>query len=733
MNRKQEIDILGSTLQVIPLGAGNEVGRSCIYLKYKDKSILFDCGILPGCVGEGALPLFDYVDAVTDESVVEDVDLVLVTHFHLDHAAALPNLTERRNFNGRVFCTHPTKAVIKMLLEDYVRLGSVENAPIYNRDEANACIQKIETVDYLQVVDLDGLRFWAYPAGHVLGACMFMVEISGVRVLYTGDFSLEEDRHLPKAAIPYVRPDVLICESTYGSLDHEKRIVREKKFKQYVTSVLRRGGKCLLPVFAHGRAQELLLLLEELWQRDEKLRKNFSIHFISRMAGKAQEVFQTYISYMNSRIQRQFEVQHINPFELRHISFPGGNFRPSDTPHPCVVISSPGMLQSGKSREFFEAWSEDSRNGVVLTGYSVHGTLADKLSAEPTEYESETGQRKARRCTVNHVSFSAHSDFGGTCSFIKAVQPQHVILVHGAPNKVEELRKGLEDLKVQAEEEFGSMTVQAGHNEEPLKFQMPDKESARLIDHPESCLDLKPVSNGVEDEEEKKDDETTPQIYRSEQCVRGAIVTSHFEHDLYPIDQLATKASLFCTEMKEILHIPFSQPTWVVIMFLNRMFADVQVCSQEGELIASEDIDESVLPEALLIEGTIRVVLHERRVTLHWLASSSADYLAECVAQTVLRSETCIQSARASSDPHDSCFDIINKFYPDQSTSIPKKEHQEDTIENQINNSNRIITEDEIPMEEEEEYLGTEESKEDDNDDNVMMSIGEIQEEDMDL
>ena len=120
-------------------------------------------------------------------------------------------------------------------------------------------------------MEVRGIKFSSYNAGHVLGASMFLIEIDGVRILYTGDYSREEDRHLRPAEVPGMGVDVLIVESTYGVQVHENRQQREDKFTRHVVDILRKGGKCLLPVFALGRAQELLLILNEHWAANKEI------------------------------------------------------------------------------------------------------------------------------------------------------------------------------------------------------------------------------------------------------------------------------------------------------------------------------------------------------------------------------------------------------------------------------------------------------------------------------
>ena len=108
-------------LSVTPLGGGQEVGRSCLLVEFKGRTLLLDCGVHPGREGEDSLPFFDTHDPAA-------VDLVLVTHFHLDHCGSLPYYTEKTDFKGRVFMTHATKAVMKLLLADNCRL---QNNPLY--------------------------------------------------------------------------------------------------------------------------------------------------------------------------------------------------------------------------------------------------------------------------------------------------------------------------------------------------------------------------------------------------------------------------------------------------------------------------------------------------------------------------------------------------------------------------------------------------------------------------
>lgn len=325
-------------------------GRSCHLVEFRDMTIMLDCGIHPGYEGMGGLPFFDHVEP-------ENVDILLITHFHLDHAASLPYFTERTGFKGRIFMTHPTKAVIRLLLGDYLRLmsikgisssnnnsqdpkSSVDDGVLYTEAELLRCVDKIELIDYHQTISFKSMKFRALNAGHVLGAAMFWIELSGRTILYTGDYSMEDDRHLMAAEIPDVKPDVLIVESTYGVQVHQSRKEREARFTSTIEKVVTRGGRCLIPVFALGRAQELLLILDEYWQANPHL-QSIPIWYASKLASRALRVYQTYANMMNARIRAQMDVS--NPFSFRHIkNLKSIDVDTFDDRGPSVVFASPG-------------------------------------------------------------------------------------------------------------------------------------------------------------------------------------------------------------------------------------------------------------------------------------------------------------------------------------------------------------------------------------------------------
>ena len=460
------------SIRVLPLGSGGEVGRSCIILSFRGKHVMLDCGIHPAKSGLDSLPLFDSIDCSI-------IDACLVTHFHLDHCGALPYLCEQTGFQGRVYMTHPTKKCYRPVMSDFLRVGKGAS-DVVTPEWLHSTAERIIGIEYHQEVLCNGIRFTAYNAGHVLGAAMFLVDFGGgaVKVLYTGDYSRYPDRHLMGAELPPVSPDVLIVESTYGIQVHESRQEREEKFTSWVHRIVGRGGRCLIPVFALGRAQELLLILEDYWAQHREL-QTIPIRYASSLATRCMQFYRTHANSMNELVKSQLDDSH-NPFDLKYVT-PLKDLSEFNDNGPSVVLASPGMLQSGISRELFERWCGDRLNGCIVAGYCIEGTIAKEILKRRRELELEDGRvLQVRMEDIHSVSFSAHSDAKQTTEFIRLLaDTKHIVLVHGNEDSMNKLRHRLN-------EEFGAetprgATVYATANGTPILIETESHRTATLL------------------------------------------------------------------------------------------------------------------------------------------------------------------------------------------------------------------------------------------------------------
>uniref|UniRef100_A0A5B7B8B0 Putative cleavage and polyadenylation specificity factor subunit 3-I isoform X1 n=1 Tax=Davidia involucrata TaxID=16924 RepID=A0A5B7B8B0_DAVIN len=577
----------GDQLIITPLGAGSEVGRSCVYMSYKGKTILFDCGIHPAYSGMAALPYFDEIDPST-------IDVLLVTHFHLDHAASLPYFLEKTTFKGRVFMTHATKAIYKLLLSDYVKVSkvSVEDM-LYDEQDILRSMDKIEVIDFHQTLEVNGIRFWCYTAGHVLGAAMFMVDIAGVRVLYTGDYSREEDRHLRAAETPQFSPDICIIESTYGVQLHQPRHVREKRFTDVIHSTVSQGGRVLIPAYALGRAQELLLILDEYWSNHPELH-NIPIYYASPLAKRCMAVYQTYINAMNERIRNQFASS--NPFDFKHIS-PLKSIENFDDVGPSVVMASPGGLQSGLSRQLFDKWCSDKKNACVIPGYVVEGTLAKTIINEPKEVTLMNGLTAPLNMQVHYISFSAHADYAQTSTFLRELMPPNIILVHGAANEMGRLKQKL-------------ITLFADQN-------------TKIIT-PKNCQSVEMYFNSEKMAKTiGKLAGKTPDIGEP---VSGLLVKKGFTYQIMAPDDLHVFSQLSTANVTQRITIPYSGAFGVIKHRLKQIYESVE-----------SSVDEESGFPTLRVHDRVTVKYEsEKHISLHWTTDPISDMVSDSVVALVL-------------------------------------------------------------------------------------------------
>ncbi|XP_014780990.1 cleavage and polyadenylation specificity factor subunit 3 [Octopus bimaculoides] len=545
-------------LIIRPLGAGQEVGRSCIMMEFKGKKIMLDCGIHPGLNGFASLPFLDLVE-------VEEVDLLLVSHFHLDHCGALPYFLEKTAFKGRCFMTHATKAIYRWLLSDYVKVSNIATEDmLYTEKDIENSMDKIETINFHQV-------------------------------LYTGDFSRQEDRHLMAAEIPSVRPDVVIIESTYGTHIHEKREDREARFTGLVHDIVSRGGRCLIPVFALGRAQELLLILDEYWSNHPELHET-PIYYASSLAKKCMSVYQTYINAMNDKIRRQITIS--NPFVFKHISNLKSMEHFEDI-GPSVVLASPGMMQSGLSRELFESWCTDKRNGVIIAGYCVEGTLAKHVLSEPDEIVTMTGQKLPLKCSVDYISFSAHTDYQQTSEFLRALKPPHVVLVHGEQNEMSRLRAAL--IREYEDDENYQMLVNNPRNTVAVELHFRGEKMAKVVG----------VLAAEKPEQNHK--------------IAGILVKRNFNyHIMSPVD-LPNYTDLAMSTVLQRLSINYTGTMPLLRYYLSQL---------------AQNLEE--IPEKNILKVFDCITLHVEpwRVLVEWNSNPVTDMYADAVVTVILRAES---------------------------------------------------------------------------------------------
>ena len=473
---------------------------------------------------------------------------------------------------------------------------------LYSDTDLERSFGNITAIDYHQTIDVNGIRFTALNAGHVLGAAMFVIEIDGAKVLYTGDYSREEDRHLMAAESPKESIDVLVVESTYGVQSHQPRHIRESRFTKLVHDIVSGGGRCLIPVFALGRAQELLLILDEYWQARPELHR-VPVYYASSLAKKCMTVYQTYVNMMNDNIRKQVSAGR-NPFNFKHVQnlkHPK-EFRDQG---PCVMMASPAMLQNGFSRELFEAWCGNRKNGIIIPGYVVEGTLGKHIMSEPREVESLTGAMIPLKMAVEYISFSAHVDFAQNSAFIEEVKAPNVVLVHGEATEMGRLKGALQHRYQD------KMRIFTPRNCESVEIIFQGKKYVKVIG--------KLVDSGI----------------KAGDTVTGVLVKKGFEYMLMDKEDLSKYTPFKEFVLRERLTIPSKAAPSLVEHLLVNLFGRQQVWSpKESQLQISEQFNLEHQQDGSFV--------------LEWVGNSLTDLIADTIIGVILAAETSRVSVKAT-------------------------------------------------------------------------------------
>src|SRR5262245_61855103 len=430
------------------LGGGNEIGASSAIVEIGSARVLIDCGVRMS--GEHRLPDL----AAIRQTHAGQLDAVLLTHAHMDHSGALPVL--HQHFPGvPVYATAPTCGLVEVLLRDSInimraRAESEQELPLYSRPAVESLLEKIIPTPFGSPMEIGrtGVTATWFPAGHILGASSIGVEGvehgRSIRVLFSGDIAVADQLTVPGMLPPAgFRPDVLVIESTYGDRMHSPRELEEQRLIEMVAGIIELRGKLLIPAFAIGRAQEVILML--LKQFRAKKLASFPV-WIDGMVKTVCGVYSQFPAHQTPYSRRLIE-KHGNPFfnvvdEIRQVTTPVEREKVL-AGDPCVIIASSGMLTGGASAFYAQHIVNDERNGIAITGYQDEESPGRQLLAladAETREVTVAGKTLEVKCGVEKYALSAHADCNEITGLVEAINPREVVLVHGEGNSREALR-----------------------------------------------------------------------------------------------------------------------------------------------------------------------------------------------------------------------------------------------------------------------------------------------------
>lgn len=431
-------------MNYIFLGGAGEVGASCLLVSVAHRHILFDCGIRVNQAGADALPDIELL-----KQSVPTLDAIFVSHAHADHIGALP-LAHAAFPQVPIYATEPTQRISAVMLADAVRLQENEQyedtTPIFTQEAVDATIATIQTLKMGEWIDLwEGWRVKMVQSGHVLGAVSILLETPEGTYLYGGDISTFHQKTIHGLTLDEIagtQPDFMWCEATYGDGNHPARNTEEKKLADAVATVVEKGGSVLIPSFALGRAQEIILIL-----RDAMISKNIPVFPVvtDGLVNSICSVYETLTSYLGAKLQKHLENSRQPLFYYRNFKRArmGEQEAICKDETPKCIIASSGMLTGGASVTYAKGLAAHEKNAIFLSGYQdaeSPGRRLQELSQGDTLTFAD-GTSATVNCQVERFKLSAHSDQGQLLSVIKQVNPKALALVHGEENALSALRE----------------------------------------------------------------------------------------------------------------------------------------------------------------------------------------------------------------------------------------------------------------------------------------------------
>jgi len=447
-----------SPLRVTFWGAARTVTGSMHLVETPTQTLLLDCGLFQGRRAEA------YQRNRTFPFDPKSIDAVLLSHAHIDHCGNLPTLV-RQGFGGPVYCTPPTRDLLRIMLADSAKIQEEDAAhlniarnyaepwvqPLYTHPDVDRAIRQTVPVPYGKEIDVTrSVRFRFIEAGHILGSAMVHLTAAGPGRDRTLSFSGDMGRRglpilKPTADVPAA--DVLVSESTYGNRLHRSFEETVETLYAAIRDTVDRGGKVLVPAFSLGRTQ----LVVHVLQQGLRARKipDIPVYVDSPLAAEVAEVYRAHPSSLSPEIAQALReghgllggdgVSYVREFEESALL--------ATRPGPAVIVASSGMCDAGRIQQHLKQLVDDPRCTIILVSYQAQGTVGRKLM-EPKPTVRFQGRDWNKWIEVLHLDgFSGHADKDDFLAYLGPLAGKvgKVRLIHGERDQAEALAELLRD------------------------------------------------------------------------------------------------------------------------------------------------------------------------------------------------------------------------------------------------------------------------------------------------
>lgn len=404
-------------------GGASEVGRSCILVTAGSTKIILDAGLNPS---------EDMTFPQIPDHEIKAADAVVITHAHLDHCCFTPHLFAR-GYKGKIFSTKPTMELLNVQVADYMRLSEPKEI---TKGVLAQMGKSFKVIEYRKPFMIKDVKIELINAGHLLGSCLVKLTYKGKSILYTGDINLQSTKLLEGADLRNLQADVLIMESTYGGKEDvfmsEKDMARN--MVKSINDTILRGGKVLIPSFGVGRAQEVLLFLDD-FMNSGKLPK--VPIYVDGMIGKVLRIHRHNVIYCKKEVQSRILMSDYDPFKSPNFIIVERPNRSKivESDESSIIVTTSGMLTGGPVVYYLKKMAGSSINKLMLIGYQVEGTPGRALIDGHKEIHFHDSRLKIEM-GVELYHMSAHADRKQLEQIPKKIHGlKEIFIVHGEKSK----------------------------------------------------------------------------------------------------------------------------------------------------------------------------------------------------------------------------------------------------------------------------------------------------------
>jgi len=412
------------------------------------KRILVDCGLFQGLK---QLRLKNWAKLPINP---KDVDVVVLTHAHIDHTGYLP-LFVKNGFSGNVYCTEATRDLCDILLPDSAHLQEEEAdyanrrgfskhnpaLPLYTKVDADNALELLVAVDFEQQVDLgDGLTLTFIPNGHILGSAFVRIHNKITSIVFSGDIGRPNDI-LMKPPARIKQADYLVLESTYGNRLHEQDDPKVK-LAAVINKTVKRKGVVLIPVFAVGRAQELLYYIH-LLKSSGAISNDIPVYLNSPMAVDATAIFSHHSGEHRLSPAQCSALSHT----AHMVNGVEESKRLNETKGPMIILSASGMASGGRVVHHLKAFAPKPNNTILFVGFQAAGTRGAAM-LDGAESIKIHGEYVPVHADVELISnLSAHADYSEIIEWLSGIEapPKMTFITHGEPVAADAMRLHIEE------------------------------------------------------------------------------------------------------------------------------------------------------------------------------------------------------------------------------------------------------------------------------------------------